>query len=113
MAKASDKKSKGKDKAAAAKGEQQSTAQSKAPKADKQAAAATKPAASSGGLGQKIQDLKQFFEESKVELKKVTWPSRKETTATSIAVLVVTFVMAVFLGLMDMAWSSIVQMILS
>ena len=109
MAKASDKKSKGKDKAAL-KGERQSTAEKKAPKAEKQTAAASK---ASGGLGQKIQDLKQFFEESKAELKKVTWPSRKETTTTSIAVVVVTFVMALFLGLADMAWSSIVQLILS
>ncbi|GAB7082057.1 preprotein translocase subunit SecE [Megalodesulfovibrio paquesii] len=75
--------------------------------------AARKDVESSGGLGQKVEELKDFFEEAKVELKKVTWPSRKEAQATSIAVLILTAVMAVFLGLTDMTLSKIVELILS
>ncbi len=67
---------------------------------------------SSGVVG-KVNQFKEFFEESKVEIKKVTWPSRKETTATSIAVLVLVFVMAAFLGLVDLGLAKLVGYILS
>lgn len=61
----------------------------------------------------KIAQLRDFFEESKAELKKVTWPSRKETIATSIAVIVLTIVMSVYLGIVDLGLSKIVEFILS
>jgi preprotein translocase subunit SecE len=73
--------------------------------------------ASAGGesasLGSKAGQLKEFFEESKVEIKKVHWPSRKETIATCIAVLVLTTVMAVYLGVVDMALSAAIEAILA
>ncbi len=65
------------------------------------------------GMAEKAKELREFFEQSKVELRKVVWPSRKEITATSIAVFVLTIVMAVFLGLVDMGLSKLVQSILS
>ncbi len=61
----------------------------------------------------KLHQLKEFFEESKGELKKVTWPSRKETVATSIAVVVLVLVMSVFLWGVDLVLSRVVQLILS
>ncbi|MBG0778177.1 MAG: preprotein translocase subunit SecE [Desulfovibrionaceae bacterium] len=61
----------------------------------------------------KVAQLKDFFEESKVELKKVTWPTRKETTTTSIAVLVLVVVMSLFLGIVDLGLSKLVELILS
>lgn len=65
------------------------------------------------GLGEKITQLRDFFEESKVELKKVTWPSRKETISTSVAVIVLTIVMSLFLSVVDYGLSKIVSYILS
>jgi preprotein translocase subunit SecE len=65
------------------------------------------------GLGSKAAELKEFFDQSKVEMKKVTWPSRKETITTSVAVLVLAVVMAVFLGLVDLGLSKAIQAILS
>lgn len=65
------------------------------------------------GIGEKAHQLKEFFEESKVELKKVTWPSRKETISTSIAVVVLTIVMSLFLWIVDLGLSKIVAFILS
>jgi len=65
------------------------------------------------GLGGKAKLLGEFFEQSKGELRKVVWPTRKEVTATSIAVFVLTVVMAVFLGLVDLGLSKLVQSILS
>lgn len=66
-----------------------------------------------GGLMGKIRELMTFFEESKVEIKKVVWPSRKETVSTCIAVVVVTLVIALYLGLVDLGLSKLVAVILS
>jgi preprotein translocase subunit SecE len=39
------------------------------------------------------------------ELKKVTWPSLRETRAATVAVLVATFVAAIMLGVFDFVWA--------
>ncbi|WP_029893953.1 preprotein translocase subunit SecE [Desulfohalovibrio reitneri] len=70
-------------------------------------------AAEQAGPAAKVRQFRDFLEKAKIELKKVTWPARKETVATSVAVLVLTFVMALFLGLADVVLSKIVQAILS
>lgn len=80
-------------------------------KSKKKATQAAQPQAE--GLGGKVSQLKDFFEESKVEIKKVVWPGRKETVTTSVAVLVFTLVVAVFLGLVDGGLSWLVNAILS
>ena len=67
----------------------------------------------SASLGEKVGQLKEFFEESKVEIKKVTWPSRKETITTCVAVLILTVVMAAYLGVVDVILSKIIEAILS
>jgi len=41
------------------------------------------------------------------ELKKVTWPSLRETRAATVAVVVATFVAALILGLFDLVWARI------
>ena len=53
-----------------------------------------------------------FLQEVWAELKKVHWPSRKETYAATAVVLVVVGVVAIFLGVVDLALSSIIQAIL-
>jgi preprotein translocase subunit SecE len=78
-----------------------------------QAKASKGNAGNSGGLGDKIGKSKEFFEEAKVELKKVTWPSRKETMQTGVAVLVLVIIMAIFLGVVDMGLSRLMEFILS
>jgi len=54
-----------------------------------------------------------FLGEVWTELKKVHWPSRKETYAATVVVLVITVLVAVFLGLVDFGISHMVQAILS
>ena len=54
-----------------------------------------------------------FFAEVWAELKKVHFPTRKETYAATVVVLVVTVLVAVFLGVVDFAVSHVVQAILS
>ncbi|HJO00828.1 MAG: preprotein translocase subunit SecE [Nitrospinaceae bacterium] len=54
----------------------------------------------------------QFLSEVKGEVKKVTWPSRKEALGGTAVVLVVVFFMALFLGLVDVLLSKIVETLL-
>lgn len=67
----------------------------------------------STGIVGKIREFRTFFEESKVEIKKVVWPTRKETVATCIAVLVLVLVMSLFLGIVDLGFSKLIAAILS
>ena len=48
-----------------------------------------------------------FARESRVEVRKVVWPTRQETTQTTIAVLVMVLIVAIMLWLIDMflGWS--------
>ncbi len=61
----------------------------------------------------KIASLIRYFEESKVELGKVSWPTKKEVKVTFLAVIGLVAVMAIFLGVVDFLWTTIVQAILS
>ena len=54
----------------------------------------------------------QFFREVKVELQKVTFPTRQETVSSTVVVLVLTAIMAVYLGFSDWALARIVQLLL-
>lgn len=68
---------------------------------------------SSSGAGSKISEFKEYLEESRGELRKVSWPTRKETWVTSITVLVFVFVMSLFLGLVDLGLTHTIEFILS
>ena len=65
------------------------------------------------GVTAKAQELKVFFEEAQVELKKITWPTRKETVTTCVAVMILVAVMSLFLGLVDLGLSKVVEIVLS
>ncbi len=54
----------------------------------------------------------QFFKEVWIELKKVHWPTWKETRAATIVVVVVVLVFAIFLGLVDFSLSHVIQRLL-
>jgi preprotein translocase subunit SecE len=56
-----------------------------------------------------LQIAKQFFREVRVELKKVTWPSRKETIASTSVVLITVFLVAFFLGIVDLGLSRLIK----
>jgi len=58
------------------------------------------------------QKAKQFFREVRVELKKVTWPSRKETIASTSVVLITVFLVAFFLGIVDLGLSHLIKIFL-
>ncbi len=53
-----------------------------------------------------------FINESIVEAKRVVWPTRKETIQMTINVFVLVAVMAVFLGLVDITFSYMINWLL-
>ncbi len=59
-----------------------------------------------------IQNAVEFFREVKVELQKVTFPTRQETVGSTIVVLILTIIMAVYLGFSDWALARIVKLLL-
>jgi preprotein translocase subunit SecE len=54
----------------------------------------------------------QFLREVKVELKKVVWPSRKQTIGSTAVVLILVIIISIFLGMVDMGLSGIIRMVL-
>ena len=54
----------------------------------------------------------QFLREVKMELKKVTWPSRKQTLGSTLVVLILVTIIAFFLGAVDIGLSSLVRVVL-
>ena len=59
-----------------------------------------------------IAKTNDFLANVKAELKKVTWPTRKDTYASSLVVIVLVLVSAVFLGGVDLILARLVRMIL-
>lgn len=53
-----------------------------------------------------------FFKQVKAEGKKITWPSRKETTISTIMVFVMVTIAAIFLFLTDQIVATIIRWIL-
>jgi preprotein translocase subunit SecE len=56
--------------------------------------------------------IKQFLTGSKVELKKVTWPTPKQTLASTSVVIIVVIIVSTFLGIVDFGLVKIVKLIL-
>ena len=54
----------------------------------------------------------QFLREVKVELKKVTWPSRKQTMGSTVVVLVIVTIISLFLGIVDAGLSGLIRAVL-
>jgi preprotein translocase subunit SecE len=59
----------------------------------------------------KRKKARTFAEESAAELSKVTWPSRKETYANTVVVIVTSVIAAIILFVFDAAWSWITDLI--
>jgi len=56
--------------------------------------------------------IRTFLSEVRVELKKVTWPSRQDTIASTGVVLVVTTIISFYLGFIDILLSKFIQYVL-
>ena len=60
-----------------------------------------------------FEKVKQFLREFRIEMKKVTWPSRKEIVASTGVVLVVVLLISFYLGLADLLLSKMLKLMLS
>lgn len=60
-----------------------------------------------------ISKATKFLSEVKVEVKKVTWPSKKEAIGGTTVVVIVVFLVALFLGIVDALLSKMVQALIN
>ena len=60
----------------------------------------------------KLTSLKTFIREAKAELKKVTWPTRKQIWYWTVIVIVFTLCVSVYLGLIDFVLAWLFRMLL-
>ena len=63
-------------------------------------------------IREKFEGAKQFLREVKTELKKVTWPTKKDALSGTVVVLVAVFIVAFFLGIVDWGLSDLVKRLL-
>ena len=54
----------------------------------------------------------QFLREVKIELKKVSWPSRKQTVGSTAVVIALVIIISLFLGIVDVGLSSLIRVVL-
>lgn len=66
-----------------------------------------------GGFAAKIAAFRDYLVLSRAELRKVSWPTWKETRATALVVMGFVTIMAILLGLVDLVLSSAIRFILS
>ncbi len=57
--------------------------------------------------------IAEFLQQVKAELRKVTWPTRKETYGSTVVVIVLVLMVAVFLWIVDSALSALIQTLLN
>lgn len=65
-----------------------------------------------GKLGNYLNKGIDFLREVKVELKKVTWPTRKQTVGSTVVMIILVIIISFFLGAVDIALSSIINVVL-
>ena len=58
-----------------------------------------------------IERLKLFISETRTELKKVTWPTREELKESTRVVIVSTFIVTIFVGIVDQVLSRIIRLV--
>jgi preprotein translocase subunit SecE len=58
-----------------------------------------------------VKRIAEFFQDVKLELKKVVFPSRKEVIGSTWVVIVSVLIAAVFLGIVDMSLGKLMTMV--
>ncbi|HEY8231945.1 MAG TPA: preprotein translocase subunit SecE [Vicinamibacteria bacterium] len=66
-----------------------------------------------GWPGRKLAEGRAFFSEVRSELKKVTWPSRKEVYSTTIVVIATSILFGFYLWGLDLAFSRAMSLVLA
>jgi preprotein translocase subunit SecE len=58
-----------------------------------------------------IEAIRRYFRESRIELRKVTWPTREQTVNLTVVVVVVCVALALFLGGLDYVFVQLIKVI--
>ena len=58
-----------------------------------------------------MERIKLFISETRTELKKVTWPTREELKESTRVVIVSTFIVTIFVGIVDQVLSRIIRLV--
>jgi preprotein translocase subunit SecE len=73
-----------------------------------------------GGIGsllswpsRKLAEGRAFFSEVRNELKKVTWPSRKEVSSTTVVVIATSILFGFYLWGLDLVFSRVMSLVLA
>ena len=53
----------------------------------------------------------RYFKETRAELRKVSWPTRKQAINLTLIVLAVTVAMAIFLGAVDLLFATLLRLL--
>ena len=59
-----------------------------------------------------FEKIKQFFNEVKIEMKKVVYPSKDELMGSTWVVIITVFIVSVYLGIIDLGLSKLVKLVL-
>jgi len=59
-----------------------------------------------------IEKIKQFLKEVGLELRKITWSTREEIVTSTIAVVIVSLLLAIFIGGVDIGLSHLANLLL-
>ncbi len=57
--------------------------------------------------------ISRYLRETVAELRKVTWPTRKEASRLTVIVLIVIVLMSAFLGVMDLLFSRLISVVIN
>jgi preprotein translocase subunit SecE len=66
----------------------------------------------STGIKGRVDKVKSFLIEVRVEFDKITWPSKKEAIALTAAVLAITFFFTAYLGIVDISLTKLVSFLI-
>jgi len=58
------------------------------------------------------QGVTRFLKEAKIELMKVTWPTPRQTLASTSVVIIVVIIVSIFLGIVDFGLSKAIRLVL-
>lgn len=60
-----------------------------------------------------MQSVITFLREVRAEMSRVSWPTRQQTVTYTLAVIVMSFVLAILLGLFDWGFGALLQLIIT
>jgi preprotein translocase subunit SecE len=56
--------------------------------------------------------IARFLKEANIELKKVTWPTPRQTLASTSVVIIVVIIVSIFLGIVDFGLAKAIRLVL-